>query len=586
MSIVDMEKKSMFHRLATSPRVVAYPITLLLVVVALIAFIGTLFGSNKGVVAGALHQLPLASQDTEHVPSIPEFSATQYQPSIVVLWNEAMLAAIRNGAPRPTVTARALYLVHQAMYDAWSVYDPIAAPVVIHASLRRPALEQTDANKAAAASQAAYHMLRQLYPDYEQKTEAFSRLLRNLGYEPVFSSYTTPAGIGFYTARAVLTDRAEDGANAANGFSEITSLDFPELYHATNSGDPSASAGMFGIHFNANHWEPLRVPTGILRDEYGYPVVDHANQTTYIEQHFLTPHWGSVRPFALSSGSQFRPPAPPKYGSDKPYWDATGRLSTNDEAYDLQLEEIVHLTAHLTDEQKVISEYWADGPRSETPPGHWNALAHGISYRDRHTIDQDIKLYFALNAALFDASIGAWDAKRAYNCIRPISAIRHKYANKMIDGWAGPDKGTQVIRGENWRPYQDGTFLTPPFPEFVSGHSTFSAAAAVVLSEFTGSNRFYDGKTILYYKDFNRDGVPDLLGQHLVPVAGNFLEKSPYAVVVLQWETFQEAADEAGMSRRYGGLHFQDGDLHGREMGRNIGAQAFDVAMSYWQGLR
>src|SRR5690606_760696 len=183
--------------------------------------------------------------------------------------------------------------------------------------------------------------------------------------------------------------------------------------------------------------------------------------------------------------------------------------------------------------------------------------------------DDDVKLFFALNGALFDAGIAAWDSKRAYDCVRPVTAIRYKYRGQMIQAWAGPDQGVQWILGETWRPYQDPTFVTPAFPEFVSGHSSFSAAAATVLTSFTGSSRFYDGKTVLYNEDFNRDGLPDLLGQHIIPVGGNMFEHSPSTIVVLQWETFQEAADEAGMSRRYGGIHFQDGDLRGRELGRN-----------------
>jgi hypothetical protein len=137
---------------------------------------------------------------------------------------------------------------------------------------------------------------------------------------------------------------------------------------------------------------------------------------------------------------------------------------------------------------------------------------------------------------------------------------------------------------EEWRPYQQATFVTPPFAEYVSGHSTYSAAAAEVLNRFTGSNAFYDGRTILYFEDYNRDGVPDMLGQHLTPVGGNKFESSPAEVVVLQWPTFQDAADEAGLSRRYGGIHFQDGDLRAREMGTQIGAQAYQLAEKYWNG--
>ncbi|HRQ40028.1 MAG TPA: vanadium-dependent haloperoxidase [Chloroflexota bacterium] len=505
--------------------------------------------------------------------------------NLVVLWNEVMLAAVRNGLPRPTVTARSLYMVHAAMYDAWALYDDTAVPTVLDPSLKRPAAEHTDAYKGAAVSQAAYHMLIALYPDHEKRTYAFSNLLNALGYKIVMeANAATPAGIGYMAAQAILADRAEDGANAANNFADVTSATYPELYVVWNSADPNAENAPGHTGFNPNHWQPLRVPTGELTNAAGWPTTDHTNPATYRDQVFLTPHWGAVRPFALTSGSQFRPQIPPQAGSNEPYTDALGQTMTHDEAYHVQVDEILHTSATLTDEQKVIAEYWADGPRSETPPGHWNALAHGISFRDKHGIDEDVKLYFVLNGALFDGSIAAWEAKRVYDYIRPASAIQHKYAGQMIEAWGGPNQGTQLIPGETWQPYQSLTFVTPPFAEYVSGHSTFSAAAAEVLTRFIGSNRFYDGVTMLYDEDFNRDGIPDMLGQHVVPIGGNMFEGSPAEVVTLQWATFQEAADEAGISRRYGGIHFQDADLFARRMGTQIGAQAFTLAEQYWTG--
>ena len=503
-----------------------------------------------------------------------------HRPSRVVTWNKAMLAAVRNGPPRPTVIARSLFMAHQAMYDAWALYDPAATPMTLDASLRRPKRERTTANKAAAVSQAAYQTLVELFPDYEQKTQAFSTLLGELGYTALRGPEAgTPAGIGYAAAQAVLAARETDGSNAEHNYADRISAAFPELYAAVNSADPAAPKAIGGPAFDPNRWQPLRVPTGTLKDADGLPIVGD-DPASYKDQFFLTPHWGAVRPFAVASGDQFRPPAPPQAGSDAPYIDGRGKRMTNDQAYQRQVDEILATSAGLTDKQKVIAEYWADGPRSETPPGHWNLLAHGISARDRHGLDEDIKLYWALNGALVDAGIAAWDAKRAYDFVRPVSAIRHKYAGQMVRAWGGPNRGAQWIPGEAWQPYQDPAFVTPPFSEYVSGHSTYSTAAAAVLTAFTGSARFYDGKTTLP----NADGAPTLLGQHVMEAGANRFEQSPSADVTLRWRTFQEAAAEAGLSRRYGGIHFQDGDLRGREMGRRIGAQAFRLAERYWTG--
>ncbi len=472
--------------------------------------------------------------------------------SLTVKWNRVALQAISHKSNKVTAMARAMYMVHQAMYDAWALYDDVALPVVADLSLKRSKEEHTLENKEAAVSQAAFTVLVSLFSGYERASGLFSELLVELGYEPYTSGETTPEAIGFQAAQAVLVARVKDGSNAKRDFIDIESDIYPKRYQ-------------YDLEQNPNFWHRLTVPTGILRDEEGHPIIDKSRLESFQLQRFATPHWGGVTPFALESGNQFRPGPPAQFGSVKPYLDALGNTLSNTEAYQIQAKEIWLLSQSLTDEQKVISEYWADGPRSETPPGHWNALAQGISIRDQHSLDEDIKMFFALNGALFDASIGCWDSKRFYDYLRPIEAI-------------------QMLFDESWQPYQLNTFVTPPFPEYTSGHSTFSAAAAAALSAFTGSNQFYDGVTVLP-QDVNGDGKLDLLGQFIAMPGSSKLEPGhPLESVTLQWETFQEAADQAGMSRRYGGIHFQDGDLRGREMGKKVGALAFEKAQAYWQG--
>lgn len=564
-----------------------------------------MFLSKRSILYGIRHLvwllllLPGLSACRMLTPSVTLVSATPSptvdstmqppQVTVVVQWNEVMLSAIRTGKPRPIVVARQMFMIHSAMYDAWSLYDATATPTVLDPALRRPAVEHTYANKAEAVSQAAYQMLVHFFPDYEKNTLGFSNLLMHLGYAPASApDESTPAGIGYLAAQAIMADRLNDGSNEANNYADTTSETYPELYKPVNAADPTADNAPGGPEFDANRWQPLRVPTGALRDKALNPIFNNDDPATYSDQVFLGPHWGAVRPFALTSGDQFRPPAPPQLGSAEPYTDALGNALTNDEAYRQQVAQLMEISANLTDEQKIIAEFWADGPRSETPPGHWNALAHGISYRDHHTLDDDIKMFFALNGAVFDASITAWDAKRAYDYVRPISAIRNLYAGQTIQAWGGPNQGAQTIPAEAWLPYQALDFVTPAFAEYTSGHSTFSAASAEVLTRFTGSNRFYDGVTVLFNEDFNRDGVPDLLGEYIAPanapVGANKFENVPAAPVVLHWATFQEAADQAGISRLYGGIHFQDGDLRGRAAGRELGAQAFALAESYWSG--
>jgi hypothetical protein len=479
-------------------------------------------------------------------------SLLPFQGSIVLTWNDVALQAVSLKARKVPATARDLYLLHQAMYDAWSLYDATAQPVYLDAAIKRPSNEHTEANQAAAVSQAAFTILVSLFSEFERASQRFSTTLEELGYAPYSSGENTPEYLGFLAAQTVLSERRDDGSNQKKDYLDVTSSIYPNRYTFDTKGDP-------------NLWHRLTVPTGLRRDETGKPIVIEEDLLSFQVQRFTTPHWGAVTPFALTSGDDFRPGPPPHFGSDEPYTDALGVTMTNDEAFHEQVLEIWTLSQTLSDEQRVIAEYWSDGPRTPTPPGHWNLLAQGISVRDKHTLGEDVRMFFALNAALFDAGIACWDAKRAYNSVRPIEAV-------------------QQLFDESWHPYQSRTFVTPPFPEYVSGHSTFSAAAAEVLTRFTGSNQFYDGVTVLP-KDVNRDGKLDLLGQYIAVVGSSKLTKGgPLEAVTLQWETFQEAADEAGMSRRYGGIHFQDGDLRGRELGKKVGTVAYEKAEGYWLG--
>src|SRR5204862_6789732 len=144
-------------------------------------------------------------------------------------------------------------------------------------------------------------------------------------------------------------------------------------------------------------------------------------------------------------------------------------------------------SAALTDEQKMIAEYWADGPRSELPPGHWNLFAQQVAHRDstgesEHDLDRAVKLFFALTNAVFDAGCCAWDNKRAFASVRPITAIRYLFAGRRIRAWAAPGRGMQTIAGQARFPYQPTTFPPPPVPKNPPGHSNCNSAGAQVLN--------------------------------------------------------------------------------------------------------
>jgi len=509
----------------------------------------------------------LLSGGVSAAPDDPFFTPNTQPHSPAIDWVEAMLEGIERNPPAPTATTWRMYVVLSSMYDAWTAYEPGATATDPGFDLKRPPVDRTEVNKERAVAYAAHNALTHVFP---AQRPIFDAVLEHQGLEPSTSvDPSTAAGVGNIAADRVIRTRSYPGANAFD-FSDTASSAFEGPYRP------------FG-DFDGNHWVPLAVPTGLLHDEHGVPTWSAADPGSYETQEFLTPHWGSTVPFALESGDQFRPPAPPLLGSDEPYADALGAVSTNDEAYRTQAAQVLAYSAALDDEHKVIAEFWADGPHTWTPPGHWIQLAIGVSIRDGHGVDEDVCMYMALAGALLDAGIAAWDAKRAHDYVRPVTAIQHLYGGTPIEAWVGPDQGQGTIDGSAWRPYQASTFVTPPFAEYVSGHSAFSAAAAEVLAGYTGSDRMYDGWTRLG-RDYDGDGYEDKFGRHLATPGSLIFETGPTEPVELRWDTFREAADEAGVSRLYGGIHFQDGDLRGREVGRAVGRQALEHARSLWEG--
>jgi len=490
--------------------------------------------------------------------------------TVVVTWNKAALEAIqRSPHPGPPQMARALAILHTCIYDAWAAYDPVALGTQLGGTLRRPPAERTPDHKHKAISFAAYRALVDLFPSVDQ-VAAFDGVMSALGYNPTDTSIdtTTASGIGNVAAQAVLTFRHNDGANQLGDL-------HPGAY-ADHTG--YVPVNVPGTIVDANRWQPLDVPNTGGTAIIGAPAnpchtsQDVAPSTTagpgVTRQTYIGPHWGLVIPFALTSGAQLRPP--------------TGPEQHGTSGYQLQADQILAYSATLTDEQKVIAEYWADGPTSELPPGHWCLFAQCASSHAHHDLDADVTMFFALTNAIFDASIACWEAKRAFDSIRPVTAVdfvlyRDPVTRTPTDvfAWAGPYQGPKLIKSVDWRPYQAATVVTPPFPEYVSGHSTFSSAAAEVLKRATGSDTFGGQHT-------QKAGTSRVEPKDLVNHPGH--PGVPATDVTLFWATFSDAADQAGISRRYGGIHFVEADVVGRAMGRSIGARAWDRAQAYVTG--
>ena len=575
--------------------------------------------------------------------------------SVARWWNEALLDGIRKDTPDPPVHARNLYHVSAALWDAFWTYERDAwatrHEVFTKETLSLPASE-TDRTSAQreAMSYAAYTIIKQRFarsPGTVATQAGIRWLMQQLGYDPDRTDATgsSPSAVGMRMGRQILSLTLNDGANEANNYADGTN------YVASNPPLVVRDAGV-GSGVDPDRWQPLNLANTVTQNGI---ILGPSVQS------FVGVNAKNTRTFALTrlpSGFPVDDPGPPPRFN-----------SANRSEYIRQAKELILISSQLTatdgvtldispgkilnntigtndgaghpsnpvtgrpypsnivlrgDYGRVLAEYWADGPDSETPPGHLNVIYNQISDHAQEThqfrgtgtilrrIEWDVIGYLALNGALHDAASAAWTIKREYDSSRPITMIRYLaslgqssdsnqlYYNAaglpLISGqielvtaqssaaggchahlagavgkiavkaWLGtPPSATQTagvgwILGENWVPYQRETFVSPAFPGYISGHSTFSRAAAEVLTKLTGSE-FFPGGLATY--NFNAG-------------TGLGFEAGPQQNVQLQWATYFDASDQAGLSRLYGGIHIEADDLAGRRLAVKIGADAFN----------
>jgi membrane-associated phospholipid phosphatase len=377
----------------------------------------------------------------------------------VLEWNDIALNAIRAAKTAPPVAARALAMMHAAVYDAVNAVMPLHAFYQANPGLH------PNADPSAAAAAAANRVLDNLFPGQAPAFDA--ALARSLAKLPDGPAEAEGVALGRQTADAILAWRANDGSTATVAYT------------------PGTAPGQ---------WQPTP------------PAFAPA----------LLPQWPNLTPFAMTSDIQFRPAGPPALDSQQ-YADAVNMVQALGSA---------NSTARTAD-QTQIALFWADGGGTFTPPGHWNEIAQEQSLRAGLSLAENARLFALLNIAEADAGIVAWDAKYADNVWRPITAIRN----------ADQDGNPQTTADPTWTPL----LVTPNFPSYISGHSTFSGAAAAVLSAVFGANT-----------PFTDRGDP----------AQQFTRS---------FTSFQQAADEAGMSRIYGGIHYTFDNTDGLAAGLALG---------------
>jgi hypothetical protein len=483
----------------------------------------------------AIHaqQTPAATASAKEPRPLHKFLAIENKAnlSLAYVWldlaEEATAREVDLRGARPTIIARTLAVWATAMFDAWSAYDERAVGSRLGGKLRRPAAERTLDNKKKAISYASYRSLVFVYPESK---DWLAGEMRKLGFDPGNESMdpATPEGIGNLAAQAVIDYRKHDGANQLGD-------------EAGGDGKP---------YSDYTFYRPVNPPDKIIDPDRWQPIAFMRPDGTKIVPGFLTPHWYRVKPFALESASQFRPGPPPKVASEP-------------EKVRAEADQVLAYNQKLTNEQKAVVEFMRDGPRSTGQSGHWLRFAQDVSRRDKHDLDQDVKLYFAIANVAFDAFIACWDTKRVYDSSRPWTLIHHFYKGQKIIGWAGPEGGTKEMRGEEWHPYSPASFVTPPFPGYTSGHASVSGACAKILELFTGTDQ---------YGFIERRAHCELT------------EKSAGVMITLDLPTWSATAEMAALSRAMGGYHIPlDNDV-GLQMGRKIATWSWPKYQAYFDG--
>jgi hypothetical protein len=620
--------------------------------------------------------------------------ATDAQQTVARQWNEAILQSIREDLARPPVQARNLFHTSLAMYDAWAAYDTVAQTYLLGKTVGNytcsftgvPAPGDLKAAREKAISYAVYKVAVQRFqfsPNFFNAYNRFNNLMYALGYDVNITStdYTTgdPAALGNYVGQCVLLMGDADGANELNNYAN-------QYYTPVNQTLPVTSVGAPGV-IDPNRWQPLTIVNAV--DQNGNPVA--STQTALMPEwgnvtpFAMTTNDLTVHQRAGHNWNVYHDPGP-----DYPKLDTVNGTGTSDEfkwnyalvsvwgahhdptdgvMLDISPASLGNVQAlpqtladyhnfyNLTnggdtgtgrtinpktgqpyapqivprgDFARVLSQFWADGPKSETPPGHWFTILNYVSDQPGFArkfngkgasldpLEWDVKTYFTLGGAVHDAAVTCWGAKGYYDGGRPIEAIRymaykgqssdpgaphyHPAGLPLIPGyielvkagdplagnnnvnvnkikvytWRGfasiTNPATQTagagwILAENWMPYQRKTFVTPPFPGYMSGHSTYSRSAAEVMTLLTGDEYFPNG-----------------LGEFHVAANSGFLviEKGPSVDVTLQWATYGDAADQCSLSRIWGGIHPPFDDIPGRVAGKKVGTAAYNKAITYF----
>jgi hypothetical protein len=414
-----------------------------------------------------------------------EIPKTWYLGDVVADWNATMLNAVRDWTglsndpyPNRIVPSRPPIVTRNLAMVHLAMFDAANAVEGRYQPYLSDLPKDPNASAIVALATAAHALAITLYPDRDEIPVFDATLAASLALVPNGESKQRGIALGKTVAQKMLAARTGDGASSPAGYT------------------PTAAVGKW------NRTEPDLTPPEL-------------------------PQWRNLKPFAVDDVVSFRVPPPPSLDSSE---------------YDAAVDEVMRLgkldSTERTPDQTESAKFWADGPGTATPPGHWNRIGADVLMKSQLDLLDNARTLALLNLSMADAAIAAWDVKYHYELWRPLHAIRR----------ADLDGNSLTVQDETWAPL----LRTPAHPSYVSGHSTFSAAAAIVLTSIFGNDISFSSTT---------DPQSGLTQRPL----------APELITTRYFSNFWDAADEAGRSRIYGGIHFSFDNTAGKSLGKSVG---------------
>ncbi len=448
-----------------------------------------------------------------------------YAATEIVIPNTAQFLAqdVSISGSDATLVLRYTAMLSNAWFDAVSPYH--STQVGVYSQFKQRLTENNNHDKNVAVLYASYRVLSSMAPARQAQWDA---MLTNVGLDPKNNSMdaSTPIGIGNIAGSSVVNARIHDGMNQLGDEGGIKYNRKP--YKDYTGYEP---VNTFYDLKDPSKWQPAEGTNG-----YG----------KFNVQQFVTPQMGRARAYSFRNPEQFHIPYP---------WKSDAR---NRAAYKAQADEVLNISANLTDEQKLIAEVFDYKTRSLGASVQFAVKSHNLGYIET------IQTLFTSNAAEFDTSIAVWHQKIKYNTVRPWSAIQYIYGDQPVTAWGGPGKGTvNDIPANQWRSY----LPVADHAEYPSGSASFCAAHAVVLSKLFNSDTFGWSITI--------------------PAGGSTYEKgfTPKVDTTLTFPTFSNFKEECGKSRQYAGVHFRDSIDAGYSIGERVGAKTYKFVQRHINGV-